>query len=105
MNEDESMSPIHMGSFTSNNLTPLRERFSQMESSNKNFEKRNSLSQNVKDYKHISELEKQSVEKGSMVFDLATVELFSNEFTLEELKAMNGFTQRRFPDAMFIGQI
>ena len=51
----------------------------------------------------MSELEKESMEKGSFHVDLATVELFSNEFTMEELKASPGFTQRRFPDAVFIG--
>ena len=44
-----------------------------MDSSNKDFDKRNSMSQNVKDYKHISDLERQSMDKGSIIIDLATV--------------------------------
>ena len=48
-----------------------------MDTSNKDFDKRNSLSQNVKDYKNMSEIEKQSLDKGPVNIDLATVQLFS----------------------------
>lgn len=61
------------------------------------------MSQNIKDLKNISEIEKFSMEKGSIVSELSPVELFSNEFTIEELSSLTGYTQRRFPDAIFLG--
>lgn len=105
MNEEElNVSPLHKGAATAKNTTPLKERFSNMGSTSfKMQDKRSSVSQNVKEAKDLNEIERTSMEKGSLISEKTPLQLFSNEFTLEELQSAPGYATRRFPDAIYYG--